>query len=73
MAFNQQQYQEQQLAHPNQTGGFLIPRPACTVLCCNCGRPMDGTQGTVMCTDCIELRLRHYDRNSSRSYCYFLP
>ncbi|KAF5107496.1 hypothetical protein DV453_003026 [Geotrichum candidum] len=55
MAFNQQQYQEQQLAHPNQTGGFLIPQTACTVLCCNCGRPMDGTQGTVMCTDCIKL------------------
>lgn len=26
-----------------------------TVLCCNCSRPLDGTQGTVMCYDCIKL------------------
>ncbi|ODV63377.1 ribosome-binding protein NMD3 [Ascoidea rubescens DSM 1968] len=25
-----------------------------TVLCCNCGVPMDGSQGLVMCYDCIK-------------------
>jgi len=28
---------------------------AATVLCCNCGVPMDGSTGLVMCYDCIKL------------------
>ena len=28
-----------------------------TVLCCNCGVPMDGSLGLVMCYDCIKLNV----------------
>ncbi|SCU90057.1 LAMI_0E00430g1_1 [Lachancea mirantina] len=30
---------------------------AATVLCCNCGVPMDGSTGLVMCYDCIKLNV----------------
>ncbi|ANB15784.1 ribosome-binding protein NMD3 [Sugiyamaella lignohabitans] len=41
---------------PNQgqENQLFIHTPA-TVLCCNCGQPMDGTKGLVMCYDCIRL------------------
>lgn len=33
----------------------IIAHTAPTVLCCNCGQPLDGTRGMVMCPDCIQL------------------
>ncbi|VVT44720.1 uncharacterized protein SAPINGB_P000510 [Magnusiomyces paraingens] len=33
----------------------MIPQSACTVLCCNCGVPIVGAAGLVMCQDCIRL------------------
>lgn len=39
---------------PMSGGGTMIPQTACTVLCCNCGIPMVGTSGLVMCGDCIK-------------------
>lgn len=40
---------------PFSGGGTMIPQTVCTVLCCNCGQPMVGTSGIVMCQDCIRL------------------
>ncbi|KAF3314803.1 hypothetical protein TWF173_004332 [Orbilia oligospora] len=32
----------------------VAPTGGATVLCCNCGVPMDGTSGMAMCYDCIK-------------------
>lgn len=73
MAFNDpHQLNINQMVSTGQTGGILIPQTACTVLCCNCGRPMDGTQGTVMCTDCIKMTCditTEIPREASVTFC----
>ncbi|KAG0683999.1 ribosome-binding protein [Pichia californica] len=43
-----------------------------TVLCCNCGVPMDGSTGLVMCYDCIKLNVDITDgipREANLSFC----
>lgn len=43
-----------------------------TVLCSNCGRPIDGTSGLVMCTDCIRLHCKvadHIPREGTIHFC----
>lgn len=43
-----------------------------TVLCCNCGVPMDGSQGLVMCYDCIKLTVditEGIPREANVSFC----
>ncbi|SCU79429.1 LADA_0B00584g1_1 [Lachancea dasiensis] len=45
---------------------------AATVLCCNCGVPMDGSSGLVMCYDCIKLTVditEGIPRESNLSFC----
>ncbi|EGV62341.1 ribosome-binding protein [Yamadazyma tenuis] len=43
-----------------------------TVLCCNCGVPMDGSTGMVMCYDCIKLTVditEGIPREANISFC----
>ncbi|ODV97582.1 hypothetical protein PACTADRAFT_100 [Pachysolen tannophilus NRRL Y-2460] len=43
-----------------------------TVLCCNCGIPMDGSTGLVMCYDCIKLTVditEGIPREANLSFC----
>lgn len=43
-----------------------------TVLCCNCGVPMDGSTGLVMCYDCIKLNVditEGIPREANLSFC----
>lgn len=43
-----------------------------TVLCCNCGVPIDGSTGLVMCYDCIKLNVditQGIPRESNLSFC----
>ncbi|GME90309.1 unnamed protein product [Ambrosiozyma monospora] len=43
-----------------------------TVLCCNCGVPMDGSSGLVMCYDCIKLNIditEGIPREANLSFC----
>lgn len=43
-----------------------------TMLCCNCGVPMDGSSGLVMCYDCIKLTVditAGIPRESNVSFC----
>lgn len=45
---------------------------AATVLCCNCGVPIDGSGGLVMCYDCIKLTVDITDgipREANISFC----
>ncbi|CCH44784.1 60S ribosomal export protein [Wickerhamomyces ciferrii] len=45
---------------------------AATVLCCNCGVPMDGSTGLVMCYDCIKLTVditEGIPREANVSFC----
>lgn len=45
---------------------------AATVLCCNCGVPIDGSTGLVMCYDCIKMNVDITDgipRESHLSFC----
>ncbi|KAK6456090.1 putative nonsense-mediated mRNA decay protein [Scheffersomyces xylosifermentans] len=47
-------------------------QPVATVLCCNCGVPMDGSQGLVMCYDCIKLTVditEGIPREANVSFC----
>lgn len=47
-------------------------QPVATVLCCNCGVPMDGSTGLVMCYDCIKLTVDITDgipREANVSFC----
>lgn len=47
-------------------------QPQATVLCCNCGVPMDGSTGLVMCYDCIKLNVditNGIPRESNLSFC----
>ena len=54
---------------------------AATVLCCNCGVPMDGSKGLVMCYDCIRLTVditKGIPRESNVAFCrncerYLIP
>lgn len=46
--------------------------PVATVLCCNCGVPMDGSLGLVMCYDCIKLNVditEGIPREANLSFC----
>lgn len=46
--------------------------PVATVLCCNCGVPMDGSTGMVMCYDCIKLTVditQGIPREANVSFC----
>ncbi|KAI5962515.1 NMD3 [Candida pseudojiufengensis] len=46
--------------------------PVATVLCCNCGVPMDGSSGLVMCYDCIKLNVditEGIPREANVSFC----
>ena len=43
-----------------------------TVLCCNCGTPIDGSSGLVMCYDCIKLTVditQGIPREANISFC----
>ncbi|CAH6719833.1 60S ribosomal export protein Nmd3p [[Candida] jaroonii] len=43
-----------------------------TVLCCNCGTPMDGSTGMIMCYDCIKLTVditQGIPREANISFC----
>ncbi|SCW03873.1 LAFE_0H00914g1_1 [Lachancea fermentati] len=45
---------------------------AATVLCCNCGVPMDGSSGLVMCYDCIKMTVditEGIPREANISFC----
>ncbi|AGO12638.1 AaceriAER299Cp [[Ashbya] aceris (nom. inval.)] len=45
---------------------------AATVLCCNCGVPMDGSSGLVMCYDCIKMTVditEGIPREANLSFC----
>ncbi|KAH3669394.1 hypothetical protein OGAPHI_001515 [Ogataea philodendri] len=47
-------------------------QPQATVLCCNCGVPMDGSTGLVMCYDCIKLTVditEGIPREANVSFC----
>lgn len=47
-------------------------QPVATVLCCNCGVPMDGSTGMVMCYDCIKLTVditQGIPREANVSFC----
>ncbi|ESW98218.1 hypothetical protein KL918_004037 [Ogataea parapolymorpha] len=47
-------------------------QPQATVLCCNCGVPMDGSTGLVMCYDCIKLNVditAGIPREANISFC----
>lgn len=48
------------------------PDAVATVLCCNCGVPMDGSLGLVMCYDCIKLNVditEGIPREANVSFC----
>lgn len=48
------------------------PDAVATVLCCNCGVPMDGSLGLVMCNDCIKLNVditEGIPREANISFC----
>ncbi|CCE64325.1 hypothetical protein TPHA_0H01170 [Tetrapisispora phaffii CBS 4417] len=56
---------ESQLQHQHQN-------QVATVLCCNCGTPIDGSQGLVMCYDCIKLTVditEGIPREANVSFC----
>ncbi|KAK9463049.1 NMD3 family-domain-containing protein [Lipomyces oligophaga] len=47
-------------------------QPMATVLCCNCGVPIDGTAGLSMCYDCIKLSVditEGIQRESTLNFC----
>lgn len=53
---------------------YLTPQTqgVATVLCCNCGVPMDGLSGLVMCYDCIKLNVditEGIPREANLSFC----
>lgn len=53
-------------------GGALMHQTVATVLCCNCGQAIDGTQGMAMCYDCIKLTsdiTKEIPREASVSFC----
>ncbi|CCH60453.1 hypothetical protein TBLA_0C06600 [Henningerozyma blattae CBS 6284] len=46
--------------------------PVATVLCCNCGTPIDGSAGLVMCYDCIKMTVditEGIPREANVSFC----
>ncbi|AMD21183.1 HEL097Cp [Eremothecium sinecaudum] len=49
-----------------------MQQQAVSVLCCNCGVPMDGSSGLVMCYDCIKLTVditEGIPREANISFC----
>ena len=47
-------------------------KPRATMLCCECGTPIDGSTGLVMCHDCIKMRVditKGIPRESTVSFC----
>lgn len=57
-----------QMDPANQPGGAQVA----TVLCCNCGVPMDGSLGLIMCYDCIKLNVditEGIPREANVSFC----
>ena len=55
-----------QMDPANQAGGAQVA----TVLCCNCGVPMDGSLGLVMCYDCIKLNVDITEGILERQMCH---
>lgn len=50
----------------------VLPQNSATVLCCNCGVPIDGSSGLVMCYDCIKLTVditEGIPREANVSFC----
>ncbi|AWU73678.1 uncharacterized protein C5L36_0A02810 [Pichia kudriavzevii] len=59
-------------SHGDDFGHQHMVQPQATVLCCNCGVPMDGSTGLVMCYDCIKLNVDITDgipREANLSFC----
>lgn len=66
MDLNQIQYQEQQQQQQ------LLHNHGSTVLCCNCGTPIDGSSGVALCHDCIKLTVditEGIPREANISFC----
>ncbi|ODQ66854.1 NMD3-domain-containing protein [Nadsonia fulvescens var. elongata DSM 6958] len=50
----------------------LLPMSQVTILCCNCGTPMDGSLGSNTCYDCIKLTVditEGIPREANLSFC----
>lgn len=50
----------------------IASKPRATMLCCECGTPIDGSKGLVMCYDCIKMKVditEHIPRESSVTFC----
>lgn len=70
-------YQEEQQTMSNYTNidthsHGVAGQGQATVLCCNCGVPMDGSTGLVMCYDCIKLNVditNGIPREANLSFC----
>ncbi|KAL6943262.1 ribosome-binding protein [Hanseniaspora osmophila] len=64
-------YTPMDLHHGHNHGSSAQPQVA-TVLCCNCGVPMDGSTGLVMCFDCIKMTVditQGIPREANISFC----
>lgn len=50
----------------------IATKPRATMLCCECGTPIDGSTGLVMCYDCIKMKVditQGIPRESNISFC----
>ena len=50
----------------------IASKPRATMLCCECGTPIDGSTGLVMCYDCIKMKVditEGIPRESNVSFC----
>ncbi|SMN22380.1 similar to Saccharomyces cerevisiae YHR170W NMD3 Protein involved in nuclear export of the large ribosomal subunit [Maudiozyma saulgeensis] len=50
----------------------IASKPRATMLCCECGTPIDGSKGLVMCYDCIKMKVditEGIPRESNISFC----
>ena len=50
----------------------IASKPRATMLCCECGTPIDGSKGLVMCYDCIKMKVditEGIPRESNVSFC----
>lgn len=58
--------------HYHQQDMMMQQQQGATVLCCNCGTPIDGSTGLVMCYDCIKLTVditEGIPREANISFC----
>lgn len=58
--------------HFHDHNNYQLNQTQATVLCCNCGVPMDGSTGLVMCYDCIKLNVditEGIPREANLSFC----